>query len=107
MLGRVLRPASAVRPTGDAAFLVFRIGRHRQSLLGVTGNHCPGAVTVLHIYDLLPPRNLPRMSRASLYSERSEVRSNLAAWRRLVSSRERSPLSLSVFSKADKRARAV
>src|SRR5215475_8413145 len=31
MLGRVLRPASAVRPTGDAAFLVFRIGRHRQS----------------------------------------------------------------------------
>src|SRR6516165_5006575 len=32
MLGRVLRPASAVRPTGElAAFLVFRIGRHRQS----------------------------------------------------------------------------
>src|SRR5262245_58584300 len=31
MLGRVLRPASAVRPTGVAAFLVFRIGRHRQS----------------------------------------------------------------------------
>src|SRR5215510_9971050 len=31
MLGRVLRPASAVRPTGElAAFLVFRIGRHRQ-----------------------------------------------------------------------------
>src|SRR5215469_7523640 len=30
MLGRVLRPASAVRPTGElAAFLVFRIGRHR------------------------------------------------------------------------------
>src|SRR5262245_31849071 len=33
MLGRVLRPASAVRPTGElAAFLVFRIGRHRQRL---------------------------------------------------------------------------
>src|SRR5215471_8206777 len=32
MLGRVLRPASAVRPAGElAAFLVFRIGRHRQS----------------------------------------------------------------------------
>jgi hypothetical protein len=32
MLGRVLCPASAVRPTGElAAFLVFRIGRHRQS----------------------------------------------------------------------------
>src|SRR5215510_8394146 len=46
MLGRVLRPASAVRPTGElAAFLVFRIGRHRQS--SVTANHCLGAATVL------------------------------------------------------------
>src|SRR6516165_6281312 len=34
ILGRVLRPASAVRPTGElAAFLVFRIGRHRQRSL--------------------------------------------------------------------------
>src|SRR5262249_26064989 len=62
-------------------------------LLGVTANHRLGAVTVLHIYDLLPPRNLPRMSRASLYSERSEVRSNFGGLHEVVSTspRRRTP----------------
>src|SRR6478736_7250625 len=37
VLGRVFFSASAVRPTGElAAFLVFRMERHRQSSWGVT-----------------------------------------------------------------------